>query len=307
MKKEFKKFCNDIRLTSNQSEDAKTKYKGVCKKLHKEYYESEYDGKTKLLFGSYKTKTNIRPLTDMQDVDVIFKIPQEAFDKFDEYESNGQSALLQEIKDILKETYSTTDKIRAWAKVVLVKMAEGTHNVEVLPALEKDDGTFTIPNSENGGKWENFDPRKQVSEFQTSNDGTNGLTAELGRMMKSWVRNTSTMSYSSYELLSHTINFLGTEFEEGAEYEDYHEVIKNFLDYVKLRCSDDDRKSHIQTAYNRTIKAIEYMEDDKPKEASEEWRKIFGYKFPRVKENPKKKIKIVPPIVNPVRPWSKLS
>lgn len=307
MKKEFKKFCYDIRLTPNQNEDAKTKYKGVCKTLHKEYYKSEYDGKTKLLFGSYKTKTNTRPLTDMQDVDVIFKITQETFAKFDDYEGNGQSALLQEIKNILKKTYSTTDKVSGWGKVVLVKMTEGTHNVEVLPALEKEDGTFTIPNSENGGCWENFDPRKQVSEFQISNDDTNNLTAELGRIMKSWVRNTSTMSYSSYELLSDIINFLGTEFEEGAEYEDYQEVIKNFFDYVKLRCSDDDRKSHIQTAYNRAIKAIEYIENDKPKEASEEWRKIFGDKFPKVKENPKKKIKVIPPITNPARPWSKLS
>lgn len=306
MEKEFKKFCNDIRLTTNQKEDAKKKYKGVCKTLHKEYYESEYDGKTKLLFGSYKTKTNIRPLTEMQDVDVIFKIPQETFNKFDNYESNGQSALLQEIKDILNETYSTTDKIRAWSKVVLVKMTKCTHNVEVLPALENEDSTFTIPNSKNGGSWDNFDPRKQVEEFQTSNDDTNGLTAELGRMMKSWVRNTSTMDYSSYELLGLVIIFLGTEFKDGAEYEDYHEVVKNFLDYVKLRCSDDDRKKHIQTAYNRAVKAIEYMEDDKPKEASEEWRKIFGDKFPKVKENPKKKNKVIPPIVNPARPWSKL-
>ncbi len=307
MKKEFKQFCEDIRLTPNQNDDAKTKYTNVCKTLHKEYYELEYDGKTKLLFGSYKTKTNIRPLTEMQDVDVLFKIPQETFDKFDDYESNGQAALLQEIKDILKDTYSTTNKIRAWAKVVLVKMAGGTHNVEVLPALEKEDGTFTIPNSENDGSWENFDPRKQIDEFQAINDNTNGLTAELGRMMKSWVRKTTTMSYSSYELLSHVINFLKTEFEDGAEYQDYHEVIKNFLDYVKLRCYDDDRKSHIQTAYNRAINAIEYMEDDKPKEASEEWRKMFGDKFPKVKENPKKKIKVIPPIVNPARPWSKLS
>lgn len=307
MIKEFTKFCDDIRLTPNQNEDAKTKYKSVCKTLHKEYYGSEYNGKTKFLFGSYKTKTNIRPLSDMQDVDVIFKIPQETYNKFDDYEGNGQSALLQEIKDILKKTYSTTDKVSGWGKVVLVKMAEGKHNIEVLPALEKNDGTFTIPNSENGGSWENFSPRKQVFEFQTSSDDTNCLTAELARMMKSWVRNTSTMSYSSYELLDNIISFLATEFKEGAEYGDYQEVIKNFLDYVKHRCSDDDRKNHIQTAYNRAVKAIEYMENDKPKEASEEWRKIFGDKFPKVKENPKKKIKVVPPIINPARPWSKLS
>jgi hypothetical protein len=29
-----------------------------------------------------------------------------------------------------------------------VKFTENTHNVEVLPALEQEDGTFIIPNSE---------------------------------------------------------------------------------------------------------------------------------------------------------------
>ena len=307
MKEQFKKFNEDIRLTSNQIEDAKTKYNGVCKTLHNKYYESNYDGKTKLLFGSYKTKTNIRPLTEMQDVDVLFKIPQETFDKFDEYESNGQSALLQEINDVLKETYSTTDKISAWGKVVLVKMADNTHNVEVLPALENEDGTFTIPNSSNGGSWENSDPRKQVSDFQTANNNSNGLTAELGRMMKAWKKNTSSMTYSSYELLNDIMSFLEKEFTESAEYDDYHEVVKNFFDYIKWRCSNADRISHINTAYHRAVKAIEYMDDEKPKEASEEWRKIFGNKFPKVNENPKKESAYVAPIVNPARPWSKLS
>ncbi|MCF8221707.1 MAG: hypothetical protein K9J25_01065 [Bacteroidales bacterium] len=37
-------------------------YDGVCKTLHKKYYESDYNGKNKLLFGSYKTKTNTCPI-----------------------------------------------------------------------------------------------------------------------------------------------------------------------------------------------------------------------------------------------------
>ncbi len=306
MKERFKKFNEDIKLTSNQREDAKTKYTNVCETLHKKYYDSYFDGKTKLLFGSYKTKTNTRPLSEMQDVDVIFKIPQEIFDKFNSYKGNGPAVLLQEIKGVLKETYTTTDKIRAWAKVVLVKMSDNTHNVEVLPALEKEDGTFTIPNSTNGGSWENFDPRKQIDEFQTSNHNTNGLTAELTRMMKSWKRNISSMDYPSHELVNDVMGFLESEFTSGVEYDEYHEVSKNFLDYIKSRCNNDDRKSHIQTAYNRAVKAIEHMDDDKPKEASEEWRKIFGDKFPKVNKNPKKEYKHVVPIVKPASPWSKL-
>lgn len=116
MKDEFKSFCEKIRLTDAQEEDAKTKYNGVCKKLHDSYYTDSYTGSTKLLLGSYKTKTNVRPLSEDQDVDVLFKIPEETFKKFYQYQSNGQSALLQEIRNFLNEKFSTTEEIRAWGE-----------------------------------------------------------------------------------------------------------------------------------------------------------------------------------------------
>lgn len=308
MKENFEEFSANIRLTDNQADDAKTKYDGVCKTLHKKYYENEYDGKTKYLFGSYKTKTNIRPLTPMQDVDVLFKIPKETFDKFDDYKGNGQSALLQEIRDVIKKTYTTTEEIKAWGKIVLVKMSDDKHNVEVLPAFENEDGTFTIPNTEDGGSWENFDPRAQVKKFQNSNseDKTNGLTADLGRMMKAWNRNTSSMQLSSFKLLESVIDFLDSEFTSGADYEEYGDVIKNFFEHLKNNCEDDDIKSHIKTAYNRAVKALEYMDNDKPEKACDEWRKIFGDKFPKCKKKEKAKA-VVPPITNPQRLWSELN
>lgn len=119
MDKNFTTFIENITLTQTQSDDAKKKYTGVCEKLYDAYYTGDYDESKKYLFGSYKTKTNVRPLTSDQDVDVLFKIPQETFDKYEAYESNGQEALLQEVRDILKEKYTTTDKIKAWGKVDL--------------------------------------------------------------------------------------------------------------------------------------------------------------------------------------------
>ena len=73
MEKQFKNFNKNIRLTDKQEEDAKTKYDGVCKSLHNYYYPNKkYNGSTKFLFGSYKKRTNIRPITKEQDVDVLF-------------------------------------------------------------------------------------------------------------------------------------------------------------------------------------------------------------------------------------------
>lgn len=288
MEKQFKDFCENIRLTSLQEVDAQTKYSGVCKKLHDHYYETQYDGGTKLLFGSYKTKTNVRPLTADQDVDVLFKIPKETYDRYKAYESNGPAALLQEIRNILKEKYSTTETIKAWGKIVLVQFADGCHNVELLPAYEQENKTFIIPNSENGGSWENFDPRGQIDKFCNSNGITDGLTAELCRMFKTWIRNTSSLSYKSYDLQNDVINFLGSNYSNGSTYSEYPYIVKDFFNYWRYRCSED-KKSCVETAYSRSVKAIEYMDDDKLKEASEEWRKIFGNEFPKVYSNPEKK------------------
>jgi hypothetical protein len=297
----FQTFLSNITLTSTQSNDAKTKYTGVCEKLYSHYYEGEYNEGKKFLFGSYKTKTNVRPFDETQDVDVLFKIPQETFDKYDAYTSNGQAALLQEIKDILNEKYTTTDTIKAWGKVVLVKFYENTHNVELLPALELEDETFKIPNSEDGGSWEIFDPRAEIKRFEDSNKSTNGLTRDLAKMLKAWAHNTTSMSYKSCKRMDDVIDFLSENYEDGANGTDYDKIVFDFFDYIVKRC-DDSIKSYIQTALNRAQKALEYKDDDKPKEASEEWRKVFGKEFPLIKENPKKDSD-AREIDKPVRPW----
>ena len=304
MKEQFKKFSSNIRLTDNQEQDAEIKYKGVCKKLHDFYYDTQYDGKTKLLFGSYKTKTNVRPLVSDQDVDVLFKITTETFEKFDKHKNNGQSALLQEIRRILDEKYSTTDKISGWGKVVLIKFSDGHHNIEVLPAFEKANGTFFIPNSENGGYWEVFDPRSQINLFQTQNQTSNGLTAEITRIIKTWVKNTTSLNYKSFQVISDIISFLSTDFTKGANYDQYHVVLKNFFDYLKRNC-DNSIKSHVDTAYSRVVNAISYMDDKKPKEASEEWIKIFGDQFPKVSSNPKANTNNSRTFTAASAPWTK--
>lgn len=302
MEREFLDFINEITLTQCQCEDAQTKYTGVCQKLYSHYYNGEYDDGKKYLFGSYKTKTNVRPLTEDQDVDVLFKIPQSMYDKFDKYESNGQAALLQEVRNILKEKYTTTDTIKAWGKVVLVQFQENHHNVELLPALEQDDGAFLIPNSENGGSWETFDPRAEVERFQTSNESTNGLTRELAKMLKTWAHNTTSMSYKSCKRLDDVITFLDEFYPQGKETTSYAKIVFDFFDYMSSRCGDDI-KSYINTALSHARKALEYDSNEKPVEASEQWRIIFGDKFPMVQSNPIKKNESQS-IINPIRPWS---
>ncbi len=275
MKLQFKKFNTELRLTETQESDAKTKYDGVCKTLHKYYYDTEYDGSSKFLFGSYKKKTNIRPITSDQDVDVLFYMPANEFEKYDKYSSNGQSALLAKIKEILKDTYSTTDKIKAWGKVVLIEFSEGKHNIELLPAWENEDGTFKIPNSENGGSWDAFNVRDNINKFQTSNKQTNGKTAALSRMMKAWKRNTPTLNLKSYQIEQYVIDFFDSD---SVLNEEDFTMCKNFFEYLSKHI-DENNESNVKTASQRANKALEYQSLEKYNEACEEWRNIFGNQF----------------------------
>ncbi len=116
METSFNKFIRKIKLTDLQKADAKAKIKSVCEKLHTTYYPDEvYNGSTKLLIGSYGKHTNIRP---PKDIDLLFKMPNETFNRYNNLAGNKQSILLQDIREVLKEKFVTTDKIKAFGKLL---------------------------------------------------------------------------------------------------------------------------------------------------------------------------------------------
>jgi len=275
--KQFEKFYENIKLTKKQRNDAKTKYKGVCEKLHDYYYSDlEYSGKTKLLIGSYGKKTNIRP---PRDVDVIFIMPADKFEQYNNHQSNGQSRLLQDIRNILNEKYTATNSIRAWGMVVLIEFSDGTHNVELLPAWEQDNGTFIIPNTKNNGSWDVWDYRRELDRIDKSNNETNGITRFLIRTLKKWTDN-CTVKLNSFQIEDYVLAFLETQQTEGNS---YSLLIKNVFSYIDNR-SPVEAKSHIETAYTRAKKAYDFEQNEKMGEATTEWKKLFGDDFPKYEE-----------------------
>jgi len=269
---QFQKFYENIKLTSLQREDAVKKYKGVCKKLHNHYYpDIKYNGKTKLLVGSYGKKTHIRPA---RDIDVIFIMPQEKYDKYSDNTSNCQSQLLQDIKKILEEKYSSID-IKAFGKVVVVSFSDTKHKVEVIPAWENDSGVFIIPNSENGGYWENCDYRKGIKAVNESEAET-GRTRMLIRMVKKWSDN-CTAKVKSFQIEQAVLSF----FSGNSQKEKTCAVlIRDFFNYFSNSVYDEGLKNHLNTAIRRSVKACDFENDGDLKNSVIEWQKIFGLDFP---------------------------
>lgn len=97
---DFKEFCEDeLPMTDEEWEKWKNRLKEITKRLNRKYYsldeleDEEIDNG--LIVGSVGRTTAVR---NVSDFDYIFSLPSEVYRRFDSYEGNGQSALLQEIK-----------------------------------------------------------------------------------------------------------------------------------------------------------------------------------------------------------------
>ena len=277
--KNFEQFYEKIQLTDEQKEDAKCKYKGVCKVLHNHYYPSvKYDGTTKLLFGSYGKKTHIRPA---RDIDVIFRLPLELFEQYHDNQSNKQAQLLQDVRNVLKRAYPKSE-INANEKVVTVHFSERRHNVEVLPAWEEKDNKFRIPDSTDGGKWKyDFDPRLEMKKIQDSEEQT-GNTRFLIRVIKKWSENCSA-NIKSYDIEQKVLNFF--MFQRG---ERKSELVGDFFQFAYNNETQDNLKSHFNTACKRAKKAFDLETAGDFESASIEWKKVFGNDFLKLENTDKK-------------------
>ena len=293
MKKLFEKFYSNILLTKEQGKDAKTKYSGVCKKLHEHYYpDIAYTGKTKFLIGSYGKHTHIRPA---RDIDVIFIMPPEKFDQYNDNESNCQAQLLQDVKKILEEKYPNTP-IRAFGKVVVLEFSDPSHNVELLPAWQNDDKTFKIPNSKNGGSWETWNPRLKINHI-TKQDSETGMTKKVIRMTKKWAEKCS-VSIESRQIENRVLDYL-----DIFSVDDDSNLFNDFFSYLRDNETDELIKSHLKTVAKRANKACDFEEQGKFYEASVEWKKIFSDDFPVYKDKNNNAEEIQPrQITNPPKP-----
>lgn len=281
----FDIFLSNIQLSSEQIDDAKTKYNGVCKTLHDNYYDTKYNGKTKLLVGSYGKRTAISPPTD---IDVLFIMPNSEYDRYYSYSGNGQSQLLQDVKNILKRRYPSTD-IRGDGQVVMVKFS--SYNIELVPTFVRNH-LYYIPDTNHGGSWRWISPQSELSNIRTSNSRSNGNTVKLIKMMKAWKH------YCNVPIKSLVIELIAVKFLENWSYYNHSSILYDWMvrDYliellknVNGSCSmpnntevieyGDKWESKANTALNNAKKAYEYEREKKYFDSTYEWKKIFGPRF----------------------------
>lgn len=276
-------------MDSDTVNKIKLRYKQITKRINLDYWNSDSETSHSLYVGSYGRGTEIWT----SDIDVIVQLPYKTYKKYNDYDGNGQSALLQEVKKALQKTYGTSH-IKGDGQVVGINFTDGI-NFEIVPAFINDDDSYTYPDTNNGGSWKTTDPRKEIDAMNTRNAATNKNLKRLCRMARAWKGNCDVpMSGILIDTLAY--KFIGDWEHRGKSYLYYDYMSRDFFEYLKnidtekfyWKAPGSGRyvwesrnfQSKASNAYNLSLEAIQNETNDYLYSAKQKWREIYGSKFP---------------------------
>lgn len=286
----FKNFCSNLKMSESTIQTIQNRYHQITKRINLDYYNIDSDTRNSLYVGSYGRDTEIFT----SDIDVLIRLPYDTYVKFNKYSTNGQSALLQEVKNVLKKTYSTSYP-KGDGQVIGIDFSDGI-SFEILPSFINNDNTYTHPDSNNGGRWKITDPKSEIDAINKLNNETNKNLKRLCRMSRAWKHN------CNVPMSGILIDTLAYKFLQNWNYKDksyfyYDWMSRDFFKYLKdiegsqtkwLRPGSNkiieetgNFRVKALEAYEKSLAAISYEENNKEYLASQKWREIYGSKFPK--------------------------
>lgn len=158
------------------------RYKRITKVVNQTFWGSDSDTRHTLYVGSYGRGTAV----STSDLDILISLPAEQFDRFDGYSGNGQSKLIQCLKEATQTTYPRTS-IHGDGQVVVICFSDGMR-FELLPAFEQictqGYNTFLYPDSNLGGTWKTTNPKAEQYAMKDKNRTSNGLLFDTCKLIR---------------------------------------------------------------------------------------------------------------------------
>lgn len=285
----FERFCSDIRIGSTRINNVSYRYKRITKQLNIDFWETDSETSHSLYVGSYGRDTDM--LTS--DVDMLMRIPYKYYETYDNYDGNGQSALLQAVRNSLQKTYSSTH-LKGDGQVVVVAFNDDV-KFEILPCFSNKDGvSFTYPDTNSGGSWKTTNPVLEIKAIKEADDSWNNNLKRLCRMARAW------RYYCSVPIGGLLLDTLAYDFLENWKHKDksftyYDWMVRDFLSYLKSRSESQEywlapgsghrvfREGKFEykalLSYNIAVSAVDHEAAEQDYTATTEWQKIFGSRF----------------------------
>jgi hypothetical protein len=266
------------------------RYKRITKQLNKDFWNTESETAHSLYVGSYGRDTASNGVSDL---DVAFTLPNTVYQQYNAYQSNGQSALLQAVKQSIGRTYSMS-YAGADGQVVAVNFEDGIR-FEFLPVFINTSNTFTFADSNGGGSWKVCDPRGEMSAFAARDANTNGNLKAICRMARIWRdRHGVPMSGMLIDTLAYQFISDWAHRDKSYLYHDY--LVRDFLLYLSQIATSQtywrapgsgsyvSKKGNFQnqasSSYQDALRAIEHESNERPVSARNKWREVFGPTYP---------------------------
>lgn len=286
---DFQTFCNNLRMRDSIVDSIRYRYHTITKRVNEYYWNNTSDTTHSLYVGSYGRGTSVYT----SDIDIVVELPWAEYSRYDDYSGNGQSALLSALRNCLLKTYSSSN-VSADGQVVDIWFSDGVQ-FEVVPAFKYSDNSgYCYPDTNNGGSWRSMDPKAEIACFNGRNSITNGNLKRLCRMLRAWKEKHSVLM--SGILLDTTAYRFIQEYEyadKPCSYLDWmsRDYFKYLLDHAEQVYWDKPGdtgsikreysiKYDAENAYNKALEAIEDYSKGLFYCWHEDWREIYGSKFP---------------------------
>ena len=141
------------------------RYKRITRAVNIAFWNEDDDTKHSFYVGSYGRGTAITT----SDLDVLIELPSYEYGHFSSLNGNGQSRLLQAVKNAILSTYPSTS-VKGDGQVVVVQFSDNI-KFEILPAFRNEkygywDNTYKYPDSHMGGNWLTTNPKAEINAMK---------------------------------------------------------------------------------------------------------------------------------------------
>lgn len=284
----FQNFCTSIRISDTNVSSISYRYKRITKQLNIDFWGTLSETNHSLFVGSYGRGTDIH----VSDIDMLFVLPFDVYTQYNNYQGNGQSALLQAVKTSLQNTYATSH-IGGDGQIVKIKFDDGIE-FEIVPCFTNTDKSYTYPDSNNGGSWKSTNPKPEIEEIKQADILYNKNLKRLCRMARAW-KDKCNVPMGGLLIDTLAYNFMKTWEYRDKSFLYYDFMTRDFLEYLKNQ--DPNKKYWLAVgskqyvyrkgsfeykallSYNIANQAIVYETNGHEYSANEKWREIYGSKF----------------------------